>query len=154
MKKTFCALRYSALLLMLALFTWQCQKDEQKTRAELIVGSWVVVSDTYSPAYDYNGDGTTITDAFPLWDACDKDDLFIFKANGVGEMNMGATKCDPAEPQAIPFEWVLKDNSTIVTIVDLDDFNIEQLDETTLRLRSMFEEEGVVYTSRITFARK
>jgi hypothetical protein len=154
MKKTLQFLTRSGWLLMLSLFIWQCQKEDEKTRAELIIGNWVAVSDTYSPAYDYDGDGTLETEAYPLWDACDKDDVFSYKSNGVGELNMGVNKCTVDEPQSIPFEYVLKDNSTILFIMDFDDFNIEQLDESTLRLRMMFEEEGVVYTSRITFTRK
>lgn len=81
--------------------------------------------------------------------------------NFVGEFNEGATKCDPADPQTEAFAWVLKSNNTILTISQTVggvtigfDFEILQLDASTLKLKYTFVESGVTYTNTTTYARQ
>jgi outer membrane lipoprotein-sorting protein len=146
-------------LLSLALFTFllvQCKKDEAppKPASELILGTWQLTGDNYSPAYDYFGNGTKITDAFPLYVDCQKDDITTFKTNSEGEFNEGATKCDVADPQSTPFLWTLTNNNTTLNISALADFKIVQLDATTLKLSTTFDENAVTYTETFTFTKK
>jgi outer membrane lipoprotein-sorting protein len=146
-------------LLGLALFTFllvQCKKDEAppKPASELILGTWKLSADTYSPAYDYFGNGTKITDAYPLYVDCQKDDVTTFKTNSEGEFNEGASKCDVADPQSTPFLWTLKDNNTTLNISALADFKIVSIDATTLKLSTTFDENSVTYTETFTFTKK
>jgi len=156
MKKS---LLYFPRILCIAVFTLllvQCKKDEAppKTPSELMVGTWQITADSYSPAYDYFGNGTKITDAFTLYVACQKDDITTFKTNSEGEFNEGATKCDPSDPQSTAFLWTLKENNTVLNISALADFKIVQLDATTLKLSTTFDENGVTYTETFTFTKK
>ncbi len=145
--------------LSLAIFAFllvQCSKDDDapaKTPAELIIGSWQVTSDVFSPAYDL-GTGTPVSEAYPLYEACEKDNITTFKTNSEGEFNEGATKCDAADEQTIPFLWTLKDNNTTLNISAIADFKILQLDATTLKISSTFDDGGVTYTETFTFTRK
>ena len=144
-------------LIVFSFLLMQCKKDDEtppKTPAELILGSWQLTGDAYSPAYDYFGNGNKITDAYVLYDACQKDDITTFKTNSEGEFNEGATKCDVADPQSVAFLWTLTNNNTTLNISALADFTIVQLDNTTLKISDSFVEDGVTYTETFTFTRK
>jgi hypothetical protein len=145
-------------LLSIAVFSFllvQCKKDTPpKPPSELILGTWQLTADTYSPAYDYFGNGTKITDAFPFYVDCQKDDVTTFKTNSEGEFNEGASKCDVSDPQSTAFLWTLKDNNTTLNISALADFKIVTLDGKTMKLSNTFDENGVTYTETYTFARK
>jgi hypothetical protein len=160
MKKVLVLFPRLLLLFSFSLFLARCSDDDEpQTTADLLLGSWVMTGDTYSPAYDF-GAGP-VSDAFPLYDDCEKDNIFIMVANFVGEFNEGATKCDPADPQTEAFAWTLKSNNTILTIsqtiagitIGLD-FEILQLDASTLKLKYTFVESGVTYTNTTTYARQ
>lgn len=147
-------------ILSLAIFSLlliQCKKDEPapppKTPTELMIGSWVLTGDNINPAYDV-GTGSPVSDVFPYYDACEKDDITIFKTNSEGEFNAGPTKCDPGDPQSNPFLWTLKNNNTVLSISALADFNITQLDETTLKVTDTFTDAGVTYTETFTFTKQ
>jgi hypothetical protein len=63
---------------------------------------------------DQNGDGTG---DFPLdseIEACEKDNLITFSANGTGTVDEGPSKCDPQTPQTFGFTWSFKENETII----------------------------------------
>jgi hypothetical protein len=144
-------------IIVLSLFLLQCKKDSTPTPtppSQLILGSWVVTADNYNPAYDYLGNGTPVTDAFPLYDACLKDNVYIFKTNSEGEYNEGETKCNATDPQSVAFLWTLKNNNTVLNISALADFNIVQLDGSKLKLSSTSVENGVTYTSTVTMVKK
>jgi hypothetical protein len=154
MKNTIGTLIRSGWVLFLAALLFQCNKTENPSVQEQLIGSWMITGDSYTPGYDYDFDGTDETDAFAEYEACDKDDLIVFKSNGQGDYNMGTTKCDPSEPQTVPFFWGLKDNNTIITIDGLIDYNIETLTDNQLVVRWVFNEDGTQYTERVTFVRK
>jgi len=132
-----------------------CKKDKDKSRSELIVGSWILTSDAYSPAYDYSGNGTGITEAFSLYDDCVKDNVSTFKSDNTGISDEGATKCDPDDDQALPFVWQLSDNDSKLVISTYGEtYNIVQLDNSTLKISMTFEDNGTTYTNTYTFKRK
>jgi hypothetical protein len=156
MKKSILFLPRILSLAVLAFLLMKCNKNETppKTPNELIVGSWQMTAYTYSPAYDYFRNGTKITDAFALYENCEKDNITTFKTNSEGEFNEGGSKCDPSDAQSTSFLWTLTNNNTTLSISALAEFKIVQLDATTLKLSSTFVEDGVTYTETITFARK
>ena len=136
-----------------------CKKSSSdKSRSELLVGNWMLTSDVYSPSYDYDGDGTTETEAISLYESCDKDDFITFNANNTGSFDEGATKCDINDDQAYPLGWQLSDNDSKITIVGTGVgsgvANILQLDNSTFKISATFEELGTTYTNTQTFKRK
>lgn len=73
-------------------------------------------------------------DFYAIMDACDQDDLRIFKAGGVYNADNGPTKCDPADDQIfIISTWALSDNDTKLTF-DGDTFTINELTATSMKL--------------------
>ena len=133
-----------------------CKKDKEKSRSELIVGTWQLTSDSYSPAYDYDGDGTSETEAISLYEACSKDNLIIFNANNTGSFDEGATKCDPGDDQSVAIGWALTDSDTKIAVTGLGGpiVNILQLDNSTLKISYTFDESSTTYTNTQTFKRK
>ena len=163
MKKALVFFTKSFLLLSISFLLVRCSnnKDTPKTPADLLLGSWGITGDIYSPAYDYLGNGQLVTDAFPLYEACEKDNIYTFNASNAGVLNEGPTKCDPTDPQSTPFTYLLKTNNTVLNIsISISggtfgqDFDILQLDNSTLKLKYTLIESGVTYTNTQTYTRK
>lgn len=121
-----------------------CTKDgenpPEETKAELLLGKWLLTGFTTSPARDANGDGVKETDIFAIGNPCARDFLFIFKPAGVWQIDNGELKCNADEPQIITTgSWVLSTDRKTVTTTDddggVDIFEILQLDDKTLKLR-------------------
>jgi hypothetical protein len=152
MKKTLDLLIRSSFLLVVSVLMVRCSDDdEQKSPAELIVGIWSLTGDAVSPPIDLGGG--PISDFYPFYEPCEKDDVVIVNAGNTGEYNEGATKCDPGDDQSIPFTWALTNNNTVL-VVDGYSFTIVQLDETTLKLQIKETVSGTEYTSTTTYVRK
>jgi hypothetical protein len=144
-KNSICSVLLAASLLPFALSS--CKKDKEPSRNEMLTtGKWKVISSSISPATDWDGDGDPDSDLFGLMDSCEKDNYTIFRIEGTVEENQGPTKCDPLDPQIDILNWSLKNNETIL-VVDGEDYTIEQLDETTLRLR--LSDLGLTFTSTL-----
>jgi len=142
----------------LVLFSTACKKDkdedeQQKTKSELLVGNWMLTSDAYNPGYDFTGSGTLVTEGYPFYESCEKDDVVTFKTGGTGEFSEGATKCDPNANQTEPFTWALTNNDNTL-VIQGQQFNLVQVDNSTLKVSSAFTESGVNYTNTLTFTRK
>lgn len=93
-----------------------CKKDgDDKPASEQIVGRWILTSQVYTPAiFDFDNDGNLDTEAISNMDPCDADDLFVFKADGSGELDEGATMCDPGDDQVYgTFNWEISADNTI-----------------------------------------
>src|SRR5690242_16478785 len=75
----------------------QCHKDNNtpKSRTVLLTqASWKFKSATV------NG-----SDASSLTSACQRDNIYVFAANGSGTANEGASKCNASDPDSVPFTW-------------------------------------------------
>jgi hypothetical protein len=153
MKKTLNLLIRFSFLFLVSVLMVRCSDDdeEQQTPAELIIGTWSMTSDAVSPPIDLGGG--PISDFYPFYEPCEKDDVFIVKAGNVGEFNEGPTKCDPADDQVIPFTWALQSNNTVL-VVDGYSFTIVQLDNTTLKISYKETVGGTEYTATSTYVRK
>ena len=114
----------------------------------LTSGQWKLVSFTLTPPVDIDSDGDLDADAYVLMDACGKDDLFSFKADGKYEINEGATKCDPLDPQIEVLDWSFA-NEEQELIIDGDRATIEELTSSRLKLSGILF--GVAAT--LTFQR-
>ena len=138
--------------------TLSCKKskDEKnnttKTKTELLTtGTWKYTACTVSPAYDYYGNGNTVTDIFSILLRCEKDDFETYKTNGTWEYNEGPTKCDGSYPQLFTEPWRFADNETKI-IIGTGECTILELTATTLKLRYTFEDAGVIYTEVGTYS--
>ena len=134
------------ILLVIAVFTG-CSKDDstdgEPTRKQLLTTvAWKYVN----AGIDANGDGTIDT-ALPdgtLKD-CDKDNTYIFQPDGTGTMNEGATKCDPLNPQTVPFQYSTNPDVTVINFPDTvingisGDVNVLLLNATNLTLQKSVE---------------
>jgi hypothetical protein len=131
----------------LLLLTVSCKKDPPQSRKEILTtGKWRTVAQTVSPAIDWDGDGDLDTDLHVITDACIKDDYAIFRTDGSVEENEGPSKCDAADPQSEILSWSLKNNDMIL-VVDGQDFTIEQMSETTMKLK--IQEFGVTVSATL-----
>jgi len=105
------------MLLFVTLLTFTaCKKDEDSPKTAkdyLTAGFWKMTAGTIDPGIDFGG--TVITDFYAFLDACEKDDLTRFNADGTITDDEGATKCDPDDPQTTTDgSWVLSaDNKTV-----------------------------------------
>jgi hypothetical protein len=136
-----------------------CKDDEEtatitpaaKTKTELISASpWIVSAGTVSPGMPY-GEGNLITDLFSMSEPCEKDDETIFKADGTGSSNEGASKCNPEDPQEYDtFTWTFNSEETEL-IQDGDTLSISALSETNMVVTTILIEDGTSYTVTATF---
>ncbi len=136
----------------LLLFSLGCKKDNAKqnqSRMDLITtGQWKIIALTLVPGYDIDGDGDIDTDIFQDFDLCEKDDYYIFKSNGIFEVNEGPSKCDASDPQVVSANWSFANQEKEI-ILDGTPGTIEELSTTRLRMR--FEEQGE--TTTVTMGR-
>jgi hypothetical protein len=125
-----------------------CKKEETKTKtkAEILTQkAWVMAK------YEEKAGTAPWVDDFPNFDACDKDDQYVFRANGTYEINEGATKCDPTDPQVFASgNWTLKNGDTILDF-DGEDFNLDQLVENSLVISLQESIGGTTYQIRLSF---
>ena len=135
-----------------------CNKDKDdntnttKTKTELLTAApWKRTALISTPAYDWNADGTFATDLLTTMWSCEKDNLDIYKTNGIFETNEGATKCNPSDPQSWTVTWVFAANETKLIFDGTDEYTIVELTETTLKYQSTFVENGVTYTHVETY---
>jgi hypothetical protein len=106
------------LLLIVSLFlsALSCKKDDAPTKKDLLCGkNWILVSETVSPAINFNG--ILITDLYAQLDDCTKDDISKFNTNGTYTFEEGATKCDVNDPQVWDSgTWVFNSDQTVLVL--------------------------------------
>ncbi|RYY14646.1 MAG: hypothetical protein EOO04_29900 [Chitinophagaceae bacterium] len=101
-----------AVFLVTSLFV-SCKKDDDGPKSnteKLALAPWKY--DKVMVDQDNNGTGDVPGDT--QVEDCDKDNLITFKANGTGNIDAGADKCDPQDPQQTAFTWTFKNNETII----------------------------------------
>ena len=134
-----------------------CKKDKDpvnniKTKTELLTtGTWKLTAYTSSPAYDWYGNGVYATDILAALDPCQADGFDTYKTNGIMEINEGAIKCQPTDPQTYTATWAFVDNETKILYDGFDEYVLVELTATTMKLKSTFVENGVSYTHYETF---
>jgi hypothetical protein len=76
-----------------ALMTTSCKKDSPTCTlsSNTIVGNYKIASILYKADAQ-----TPAVDEFATYDACEKDDIISFNANGTWTQTEGATSCNPA----------------------------------------------------------
>ncbi len=120
------------LFLMVLTLSFSCQKDASnstKTKSEILMsGTWHLnkIEDKCSNCSNWIPEKLL---------SCKNDDLLIFKTVNSYELNEGATKCDPRDPQIqdVGF-WELYENDTKLRIFSTECI-IETLDNNNLVFR-------------------
>jgi hypothetical protein len=158
MKTIFWMAKLATLGLFALLFITSCKKDDPVTpdkTALLTGGSWKLSAMTVDPAIDWYG--TPVKNVFPQLPACLKDDLTIFKANGIVNYDEGASKCDPNDPQTTSGTWAFNPEETILSITadgETTSWDITKLTSTTVAADYDITEEGVTYTFSVSYSRQ
>lgn len=126
------------------LFLGSCQKEGSsnnttpKTKTELVSSSTWKYNDAKIDS-DNNGTGDLALPAGVV-EACQTDNTIVFTKTGTGTIDEGPTKCDPLDPQTIPFTWTFSSNETVINFSSAffagvgGDFKIISLTETELIL--------------------
>lgn len=147
------------LLFILSCMVAACKKsnDDPKPsnadRKTLLAGTWKLTAQTYSPPFDYDGDGTPEADAYSVLEPCQKDNLVTFLSGGIWKEDFGSLICDWEDtPEG---KWALSEDGNIITI-DGENYTILQLDQHILKIQLKFNnpEDGVTYTVTLTMARQ
>src|SRR5829696_2995569 len=130
-----------------------CKKDDKsKTKTELLVnGTWHLTAYTVDPPIDWDGDGTDESDVYAILEPCVKDDHTTFFADGTGELDEGASKCNQGDPQTTPITWDLDQSETLLTVEGVQ-YMIDVLTETQLVLKEIEVISAVSVTHAITFS--
>jgi hypothetical protein len=141
------------LLACFAIFLVSCDKDDTppKSKTELITqGSWKFKAAT--------ANGTDISNQNPPFEPCKKDNILSFAVNGTGVMSEGATKCNAADPDTVPFTWSLLNNETTLHLTATifagsnSDFTLESVSETELVVSQGYTPiAGPTYLIKVTF---
>jgi hypothetical protein len=145
-----------SLLITALTTTLSCEKDKDepavKTKTELLTtGTWKLTSYTSNPAYDWYGTGDYATDILAALNPCEADGFDTYKTNGIVEINEGALKCNPSDPQTFSASWAFTDNENKILYDGFDEYELVELTATTMRLQSTFVENGVSYTHYETY---
>ncbi len=144
----------SAVLLFSA-----CKKSDNgggggNTRSTTLTnGKWLQTAQTSQTIT--NGVGGLVDDDFAGMSACEKDDYTIFNSSNLIIIDEGATKCDATDPQQYTVgQWTLLDSDTKLrqsgpsaTI----NWEIDQLDGSTLKMSNYITNGNVVYKNTSTF---
>lgn len=157
--KTFVSMAKLATMGLIALMlATSCKKDDPATpnrEALLTAGAWKLSAMTVDPAIDWFG--TPVTNVFPQLPGCLKDDLTIFKSNGIVNYDEGATKCDPNDPQTTSGTWTFNPAQTVLSITtdgETTSWDISSLTSTSVVAEFESVEEGITYTFSITYSRQ
>lgn len=149
-----------AVFLLSSMLLFSCSKDDAKSGAKsktdlLTSAPWKMAAYTINPAYDWEGTGVKITDIFATLRACDKDDQFIFKANGEVIEDPKSSCSDFGGGDIETLNWKFTNNETGLTIIynpgEESSYKIVELTTTTLKLSVSYIEDGVNYTDVTTY---
>jgi hypothetical protein len=144
---------FAGLFVAVALMVTACSKDSVtvKTKTELITtGTWKFKGAT--------ANGADISNQNPPFSACNKDNILSFSANGSGNVNEGATKCNAGDPTDTPFTWSFLSNETTLHISTVlftggsNDFTLESVSESELVVSQGYTPiAGPTYLVKISF---
>jgi len=150
---------FAIIAAMVVLFS--CDEENNPSNTDLLTSSpWIFVSYTVSPAIDWDGYGTMVTDILAQFDACNKDDISDFNTNNTYTLEEGATKCDPNDPQVYETgTWAFNSDETVLVMTDSDGFatnyNIVKISSTEITLKDEYTAANdIKYTFTSVFRHK
>jgi len=144
-------IRTTALLTLIAalvLSIGACKKDAAKSKTELLTQSnWKIVKEESK-----SGSGAWVDNTATL--ACEKDNQVVFSTTLALELNEGATKCNPTDPQILTTgTWSFLTNETQLQLLLFGStitYSLDQLDDNTMVLSRSETIGGIIETERNT----
>ena len=138
----------SALVTIAAAFTLlfsACQKDDDtntETSGQEILtsGQWMVTAATANPPVTIGG--IPFSNLYLVAPTCLKDNYYVFKTDGIAELNEGATKCNPTDPQTLSQTWSLSSDEKSITI-NTTQYTVLELTQTRFRVSGSYAYPGV-----------
>src|SRR5687768_14488214 len=130
-----------------------CGNDDDevvKSKTELLTSSgWKTTALTINPGFDFNGDGVNETDLMAGQDACNTDDITVYKTDKTYTEEEGATKCDPTDQQVYGNgTWTFNGDETVLSTTaagsgnTATNYTITELTESTLKLTTIFTDSA------------
>lgn len=130
-----------------------CKKDDDPTKKEMLTGkNWKVTAWTIDPALPVIG-----SNFYNQLEACTKDDLTSFSADGKATFDEGATKCNVSDPQTTTGTWALStDEKTLSVTSDGETTSITIVSLSSSKFVGTFvqQEGGVNYTNTLTWEKQ
>lgn len=147
MKRKLLTLVLAASMVVIA-FT-ACKKDSDSpakggSLKEKLVGTYKMTQLTM----EQEGGGTT--DILAEYTPCDRDNLYVLKADMTSAIIDAGEQCSPSSNDT--GTWSLTDNSTID--MDGQSYHIESMDGTTLKMSVPFEQDGVNATLKLVYVKQ
>ena len=140
-------------LLTSAVVVTGCNKDDDDPKnSELIRGSWQLTALTVNPVIPIIG-----SDIYAQFDACEKDDITIFEANGVVRFDEGASKCAPNDPQTTTGTYTWNTDETIITVNDSSgatSYTVSSISNSQMVVTNTENIGGVNYTYTATYTKR
>ncbi|HMQ47648.1 MAG TPA: DUF5004 domain-containing protein [Saprospiraceae bacterium] len=144
------------LICLLLVNSCKKEKDTLDKTQLLTNGSWKLTTMTVEPAIDWFG--TPVTNVYLQLPTCVKDDLTIFKSNGIINYDEGASKCNPNDPQTTTGTWTFNTDQTILSITtngsSTESWDISELTDTRFEAEYPVIEEGVTYSFFVVFEKQ
>ena len=106
------------ILVILSFVFFSCKKDDSSSPGTTS-NTTILAQQPWkfnNAGLDPNKDGTIDTDVSSQVPACLKDNSVTFASTGSGTVDEGAAKCNPADPQTLPFTWSFASNETLINI--------------------------------------
>lgn len=126
-----------------------CKKDASApgkgggTLKEKLVGSYKMTKLTM----EQEGQAT---DILAQYKPCDRDNLYVLKADMTSEIVDAGDQCDPSSDDT--GSWELVDNNTIQ--MDGQTYHIDSMDGTTLKMSVPFQQDGVNGTLKVIYVKQ
>ncbi len=155
-------LKLLALFLMLSSLAFTgCSDDDDApapSREQLLVAkNWVLTAITVNPALFNPQTQTEMSDLFPLFPLCKRDDFTNYMSNGTYIVEEGASKCDPNDPNTVEngtYTWN-SDKSVIIHNQAQGqgsyEYIVKTLNSDQLIVEQVTVEDNIVYTFTVTF---
>jgi hypothetical protein len=144
-------IRSAAILTIITAFvliSGGCKKDAAKSKTELLTQSnWKIIKEESKL-----GSGGWVDNTSML--ACEKDNQVVFSTTLAVELNEGATKCNPADPQILTTgTWNFLTNETQLQLILFGStiiYSLDQLDDNTMVISRSENIGGVIESERNT----
>jgi|GEM_PF-2706952 len=155
MKLRFSALRAAALLLLVATAALTACEDVAENPAPNSKTQLLTADAWHITAYTRSTGGAAATSYLPTVfpRSCERDDRYTFKTTGVQERTEGPTSCGSTSSSFVvgTYTWDFNSAQTQLTIGSTT-FELVQLTESALQLRSTRTSGGVTIVDNVTYA--
>ncbi len=147
-------------LIPIVLFT-ACKKEDkaepQPSRIQLLTDNYWKQTAAVWISSERPG---IIEDLYTSMEECNKDDLTRFAVDGTVMIDEGALRCEVNDPQTyVAGTWVFNSDQSIITLTDnsssgpeVINLYIEELTQTSLKVRITEEVEDKIYTQKLTYS--